>query len=94
MKTSFKTFDEMVRCYESVCSAMKQQELLHCRVVMDSDDFTDAERAKIFLMGGHQWRLTNRYNATHRAAAIETLTNAALWEKTYQDFDNERKNSI
>lgn len=87
MKTSFKTFDEMVRCYESVCSAMKQQELLHCRVVMDSDDFTDAERAEILLMGGHQWRLANRNNAAHRAAAIETLTNAALWKKNYQDFE-------
>ena len=78
-KTSFTSFHEMVCFYEEHLQAGLLKEIEICRKVVASDAFSDAEKAEIILMGGHQWRLMSHHK--ERNEAIDRLKDAAPWER-------------
>lgn len=86
-KKSFYGFPDMVDFYQSVLQQSLLEELKICRNIVHSEQFSDWERAEIILMGGHQWRLAAGKMTCWRNTAIERLEAAALWKRSYKDFE-------
>ena len=85
MEKSFSTLAEMAAYYQSELRSPLDREFALCRAVVASSALTDAEKAEALLMGGHQRRLRSYPAARDRA--VGTLTKAALWKRTYADFE-------